>query len=161
RLFAAGDHDGITRAWDLETGQVIQTFHGHRNIDTIVGVAFDFEGKRLATGDSVGIVCLHDVASGNVMLSVSARTDPALAPVGVTQVAFSPDSKGLALGCADRTVKVWNLSSWESRILRGARDKVTNIVYSSDGTRLAAYSGKAVRIWDVTTGQEALTLGDK
>jgi WD40 repeat protein/serine/threonine protein kinase len=158
RLFAAGDRTGVTRAWSLETGEVVQTFRGHRNVDTIMGVAFDFEGRRLATADNVGIVCLHEVATGNVILSVSARTDPALAPVGVSQVAFSPDGKGLALACADRTVKVWNLSSWQSRILRGATDAVSSIVYSSDGTRLAGLGPKAVHVWDLTTGQEARTL---
>jgi WD40 repeat protein/serine/threonine protein kinase len=161
RLFASGDRAGVTRAWDLATGEVVQTFRGHREIDTIVGVAFDAEGRRLATADIVGSVCLHEVAGGSVVLSVSARSDPALAPVGVSQVAFSPDGRGLALGCADRTVKVWSLASWESRILRGATDFINGIVYSSDGTRLAALGPKSVRVWDLTTGQEALTLSEK
>jgi WD40 repeat protein/serine/threonine protein kinase len=158
RLFAASDGKGVTRAWDLETGQVVQSFRGHRDVDSIMGVAFDFEGRRLATADTVGIVCLHDVATGSVILSVSARTDPALAPVGVSQVAFSPDGKGLALACADRTVKVWNLSSWESLVLRGATENISGIVYSGDGTRLACLGPNSVRVWDLTTGQEALTL---
>jgi WD40 repeat protein len=70
-------------------------------------------------------------------------------------VAFSPDSRYLASGSYDSTVKVWDvkaLDSAEPVTLRGHTASVYSVAFSPDGRRLASASGYAdrgeVKVWD-------------
>ena len=70
-------------------------------------------------------------------------------------MAFSPDSKHLALASYDRTVKIWDATtSQEARTLKGHTGHVWSGAFSPDGKRLASGS----KVWDVQTGQELLSL---
>src|SRR5262249_37233236 len=51
------------------------------------------------------------------------------------------------------------VATGEVRTLRGHGGEVYGAAYSPDGRRIASYgSDYALRLWDVTTGQEVLTL---
>jgi WD40 repeat protein len=54
---------------------------------------------------------------------------------------FSPDSKYLACGCGDKTVKILSIEANKVvTALRGHKDKVRSIAYSPDGKILASVS---------------------
>jgi WD40 repeat protein len=98
----------------------------------------------------------------------------------VNDVAYSPDGSRLATSSVDRTVKVWQLepdsteggpSSPEPITLTGHSDTVYGLSFSPcapppeasaggcEGSRLAAAGQDGtVRVWDVDSGQEVLTL---
>jgi serine/threonine protein kinase len=89
----------------------------------------------------------------------------------VTSVAFSPGGNLLASGSADNTVKLWNIQEAISptargvptlshrRTLYGHKGEVTSIAFASDGRRLASASlDGTVKLWDVTTGAERLSI---
>ncbi len=69
----------------------------------------------------------------------------------VNSVAFSPDSKYLASGSDDKTVKLWSVEAKkEITTLRGHRDKVTSIAFSPNGKYLVSGSyDKTIRLWDI------------
>jgi WD40 repeat protein len=70
----------------------------------------------------------------------------------VTSVAFSPDGSRLASASRDGTVKVWDATaSQEARALPAE-------ILSPDGKQLAGTVGNEVKVWDVQTGRETLTL---
>ena len=46
----------------------------------------------------------------------------------------------------------------EARTFKGEAQHVYSIAMSPDGSRLASASGEAIKLWDVTTGQETLAL---
>ena len=66
--------------------------------------------------------------------------------LGVRSVAFSPDSKSLALAVSDK-VELWNIAS--GKLIRSLDDLLfTSFVsYSRDGKMLATGSRDTVRLW--------------
>ncbi len=79
---------------------------------------------------------------------------------GVNAVAFSPNSKTLASGSFDNTIKFWNTETGqELRTLAGHTKSVQAVVFSTDGRTLASGSAdKTIKLWNAETGQELRTL---
>jgi WD40 repeat protein len=104
-------------------------------------------------------VVLWDTATHEVL---------AILPHGgaVYSVAFSPDGRRLAAGCADNSIRLWDVASamrangkelQEAEVaeLRGHDDYVHAVAWSPDGTRLLSASGdRTVRVWDSLSAQE-------
>ena len=79
----------------------------------------------------------------------------------VISVAFSPDSRLLATGGMDTTVRLWDLSTKEQvRCLEGHIRKAERLAFSPDGSRLASAGNydHTIRIWDVQSGRESLVI---
>lgn len=76
----------------------------------------------------------------------------------VTALAFSPDSKFLATGSTDQTIKLWDPQSGQllSNIV-GNEVQVTSLEFSPDGKYVAS-GGRDIKLWDVTSGQLAFVL---
>jgi WD40 repeat protein/serine/threonine protein kinase len=152
--------------WDTATGEGRLTFHGHTS--TVYALAFTPDGQVLASGAMEGVIKLWDAVSG---LQEFVLHDPALARTGqprahassVDCVAFSPDSRLLATGGADKVVRLWDLASGRlERVLRGHTDWILSLAFSPDGSLLAVGGGEGLvkgkptsaelRVWDVRTG---------
>jgi WD40 repeat protein len=77
-------------------------------------------------------------------------------------VAWSPDGKHLAAGSRGGLITVWDTEGRQVRGLRGHKGQVTAVAWSPDGKHLASAPGgleeKAVKVWEVATGQEQRTL---
>jgi serine/threonine protein kinase len=78
----------------------------------------------------------------------------------VNSVAFSPDSKFLATGSDDDTIKLWNLANQqEIRTLNGHSGWVWTVAFSPDGKTLASGGAdKTIKLWNLETGEELGTL---
>lgn len=71
-------------------------------------------------------------------------------------MAWSPDGARLSSGGEDRTVKVWEVRTQQKPLELGHAG-ARAVVWSSDGSRVAAVGGGRARIWNPTTGQELLS----
>jgi WD40 repeat protein len=73
-----------------------------------------------------------------------------VAPLGVSSVAFSPDSKVLASGDAAGMVRLWDVTAREVIVtLKGGDSGVSFVAFSPDGKVLASGDRKTIKLWDV------------
>jgi WD40 repeat protein len=73
----------------------------------------------------------------------------------VSSVAFSHDSKKVASGSDDKTIRIWDAKTGEcERVLEGHSDWVRSVVFSHDSKKVASGSNdETIRIWDAEIGE--------
>ncbi len=78
----------------------------------------------------------------------------------VWSVAFSPDSKTVASGSRDKTIKFWDATTGQLRAtLVGHPKDVSSVAFSPDSQTLASASeDKTIKLWNVTTGRIKATF---
>jgi predicted NACHT family NTPase len=120
-----------------------------KDLGHVLSVAFNAEGKLLATGDSNGMVCLWEAATGRKFLTCKGHKGM------VTLVAFSPSGEMLASGSYDRTIRLWDIRTGEClQVLQGHSEAVFSVAFSPSGEMLARCSyDQIIRLWDIRTGE--------
>lgn len=110
RLITAS-HDGTIKVWDLATGDLLDTWIGHKG--PIYSIALSPNGQVLASAGTDG-VRLWNAETGRFLRHFKDHGDR------VNVVAFSPDGQYLASGGFDKVVTLWEISSgfYESLKLR-------------------------------------------
>ncbi|GKU11826.1 unnamed protein product, partial [Fusarium langsethiae] len=73
----------------------------------------------------------------------------------VSSVVFSHDSKKVASGSDDETIRIWDIETGEcERVLEGHSESVHSVVFSHDSKKVASGSDdETIRIWDIETGE--------
>jgi WD40 repeat protein len=131
-------------------------------------MAFSADGRRLATANSGDPFALQANDSGTVTIWDAVR-GTRLAGLKhslrfVTNVNFSPDGTRLAVATrhprdkgTDR-VEVWDVAN--ERVLHSLAGAGPGVAFSPDGERLVTAGAGVIKVWDVETGWEILTLRD-
>lgn len=156
---ASGGTDAAVRVWDPETGKVTQSFLGDRGHAR--SLAWSPDGRLLGAGlhrrwysdDKESVVIWH-VATGSRQFRVPF---PDAVPLAV---AFAPDSKTLAVGCSDGSIRMIDTQAGtETEKLDGHTGPVRTVAWSPDGKWLASGGNDGtVRFWNGTSGQQEFTL---
>jgi WD40 repeat protein/serine/threonine protein kinase len=155
RLASAGS-DGTVRVWDVVTGQQIHVLRGFS--DENHRLEFSRDGRRLALAGWIGSelrpaqVKVWDPATGRLLATLGQAFDDGT-------MVLHPDSQRLARSVGAEILILDIASGREHLHLHGHTDRVWSMAFSSDGSRLAsaAFVG-TVKLWDVATGREILTL---
>jgi len=143
KTIAMASSDGNLSFWDTdEPRKVLHTTTRHKGY--INGLAYSPDGKLVASaGNNDGKVLLWTVATGKARELVSLKTH-------LTEVAFSPDGKTLAVGCWDGLVRLYNVESGkETAVLKGHTSRVWGLAISPDGVLATGSADNTVRLWKV------------
>lgn len=145
-------------------GNVTASFDGEpTSLDghtaNVCSVAFSPDGRRLVTASGDSTVKVWDVSTGKEVLTLRGHTNQ------VWRVAIDKTGSHIASAGADGTIRLWNAADGkELRVIRGHDgNSIHALTFSPDGKRLASGNGAAsgaitVKVWDVATGREELTL---
>jgi WD40 repeat protein len=175
KCLASASSNGV-KVWDAATGAELLRLRKWPGEEP-VRVAFDPEGKRLAT---LSLLAHLGRGQGSMVVQfwrlpvtlegekkatlfsypfVAGSSDHCVWQM--PRLAFSPDGKYLACG-RDNTVLIWDFTlsraadyTVPARVLRGHTGPVHDQAFSPDGKRLASTSDdETIRIWDPATGEE-------
>jgi WD40 repeat protein len=150
--------DGV-RIWDLTTGKQRSRspFDGLlfwlvMHADTVTGMAFSSDGKRIALSNIDGTVLIWDLDAPLGKSPVVFKGHKGI----VNSVAISHDGRQVASGGKDRTVRVWDVETGgEIAKFEGHSKPVSSVAFLPSGDRLVSGSeDKTVRVWSIATGQQ-------
>jgi WD40 repeat protein len=137
-------------------GKEIKTFIGHEA--KVCSVAFNFDGKILASGSEDKTVKLWSLETSEEICTLKGHSDTILC------VAFSPNENILATSgdANDKTIKIWNLDKNKVSTLRGHSDwfgGINSVAFSPDGKTLVSGSkDKTVKLWHIDKEKELSTF---
>jgi WD40 repeat protein/serine/threonine protein kinase len=155
RFIASAGNDRTVRIWRATGRQDVAVLLGHTG--AVVGVAFDANGRRLAsvsskpqlgwTGDDTARVWDMDPGATLPVLHGHSRS--------VYPVVYSPDGRWLASGGWDATMRLWDAMTGEPCAALRHPGTVYDLAYAPDGTWLVSASDgdNRLRIWDAGTGR--------
>jgi WD40 repeat protein/Flp pilus assembly protein TadD len=151
------------RVWDVATRQVLFVArpvlgpgpyaHG--------AVALSPDGARVAFDDYVAPapggaararVRVCDVASGRELAALEGGG------ANIQCLAFSPDGRLAAAGDQAGRLVVWDTTTGRRLHPADLEGPTYRLAFSPDGRRLAAVDRQQVKVWDVASGKEVLTL---
>jgi WD40 repeat protein len=169
---ASGSFDGTARIWNVTSGKSEIVLGEAGDSASIRSVAFSPDGHRLATTSAYGTTTIWDTNTGEEIVTLHGHAPGQTVETrfnGVIGVSFSPDGELLATASDDLTARIWDANSGQALFtLRGHGhapvsippfDGVIQVAFSPDGEQLATAGGDGtVKFWDVSNGQELLTL---
>jgi WD40 repeat protein len=142
---AAGDEIGL---WRVAGGQATPEPWPARTVHTanVFAVAFSLDDRTLAAGGGYGVLQLWRLGTGD-------ERDLDGHDSSIHRVIALPDGVTLASASGDRTVRLWDISGWQSaptvehRVLRGHTDTVWDLAASPDGSSLVTAGEDGIRLW--------------
>ncbi|MDR1257472.1 MAG: WD40 repeat domain-containing protein [Spirochaetaceae bacterium] len=122
----------------------------------ISSAVFSPDGRTIAVAQG-GVILFYDAANGRELRRLP-KQDTGVAPY--LKFVYSPNGRQIAVYYwYGNTIKIWNVETGGLERSITWPDSDTNpLVYSPDGSRIAARSGDIIRIWNTATGGEVRTL---
>ncbi|PWI64094.1 hypothetical protein PCL_12677 [Purpureocillium lilacinum] len=131
--------------WDVSTCELQRALSGHDG--RVQSLVFTPDSALLVSLS----LCINvwEVATGRLQ-----RTFAGGGRLGINCVAVAPDSRHVAVGSSDKTVKIWDATTGKLRqIFSGVGDGVDSVVFSADGRLVASGWCSKIMIWNMESGR--------
>lgn len=152
-IAASGYHE--VTIWNVASGALARRI---KNVpQRVQGLDYTADGNLLAvvggTPGTFGEVKLFNPADGALVKDLGSMADVAFC------VAFNPAGTKLAVGGADRTIRIYDVASGKQEILiEDHADWVAGLAWSADGKRLASASrDKTSKLFNAENGESLVT----
>jgi WD40 repeat protein len=136
---ASGGTDRVVRFWDLATGKsaALRGHEGH-----VEDVAFSPDGSRIASVSMDGTLRIWDPATGNADVYAGDQ-------LAARSVVFA-DERSVLVGERSGSVRIWDLTTKQSRVVRRHASAVGRLGLAPDGkTVLSNSADGATWLWDL------------
>ncbi|MEB3223274.1 MAG: WD40 repeat domain-containing protein, partial [Candidatus Sericytochromatia bacterium] len=132
--------------WDVDTGRLLRTVATHR--EAINAVSFTADGGRLATASDDQTIAVWDVETGEAVPAFGGHR------AAVRCVAFGPGGTRVVSSGKDWTLRAWEPGTAEAL---ATTTGVRGLALAPGATRVAAWSGDRLEVWDVAAGKPLAT----
>uniref|UniRef100_A0A1B6D8A7 Uncharacterized protein n=1 Tax=Clastoptera arizonana TaxID=38151 RepID=A0A1B6D8A7_9HEMI len=141
-----GSGDSTCALWDVESGQLLQSFHGHTSDVMALDLAPSEAGNTFVSGSCDKMVLIWDMRTGQCVQSFEGHLSD------INSVKFHPSGDAVATGSDDSTCRLFDLRAdkevaiyTKESIIFGAN----SVDFSVSGRLLfAGYNDYTVNIWD-------------
>lgn len=153
RLATSGYHEVLI--WDATSGKQLQRV---TNVaERVYDIEFSPDGTSfaVAAGTPAETGELKVFANDGRLLADLIRTDDS-----VFSATYSSDGRRLAASGADRTIRVFDVASWDEQLrIEDHADWVIDVAWSLDGKKIASASrDKTAKVFDARTGDSVVTF---
>ncbi|XP_023936570.1 guanine nucleotide-binding protein subunit beta-5 [Bicyclus anynana] len=146
RQLVTGSGDGTAALWDVESGQLLQSFQAHAADVLALDLAPTDLGDTFVSGGGDRAVLVWDMRSGHAVQAFDAHLSD------VTAVKYHPAGDALASGCDDSACRLFDLRA-DREVARYGKPSlifgVTSVEWSLSGRLLfAGYGDYTACAWD-------------
>jgi WD40 repeat protein len=141
--------DDTVRLWDLELGQEVRRFTGHRG--QVYSVSVSPDERYVVSGSDDRTVRVWELGTGREVCRFTGHNGP------VYSVAVTPDGRYVVSGSGDGTVRLCQLGTGQEvrRFFTGHERQVFSVAVTPDGRYVVSGSWDGtVRLWELGTGEE-------
>ncbi|HXD87525.1 MAG TPA: protein kinase, partial [Urbifossiella sp.] len=146
------------KVWDAATGQALANLTGR---GLLFNAAFSPDGRWIAVGGQDGLLLLADWAKPGAVAKLTGHSGH------VAALTFSPNGRLLAAAGIDQTLKLYELEGFIPstgvspkgiHAFEAVPPSLCDLAFSPDGRRLVGITHEVVKIWEVHTHREVMTL---
>jgi WD40 repeat protein len=140
----------IATVWDAHTGQRLLMLYGHT--DWINSAAFSGDGTRILTSSEDKTARVWSALSGKWMKTLRGHTG------ALTSASFSRESNHIVTSSSDMTAKVWDAQTRKEVMTLTGETLLLPLEFGGSKRVKFLQEGKSVKVLDLPTSNEHLTL---